>query len=78
MSLLVRRPRRERTTDRRVDLPGGCLKIFRRRRDGYVRIEIENFGDGTMVELYLTDEERQKFAEAFSSSPAGTTREAES
>jgi uncharacterized membrane protein len=51
------------------------LEIFRRRRDGYTRIEVENYGDGTMVELYLTDEERKKVADAFASAPAGAKPE---
>jgi len=78
MSLLDRRPRRERATDQYVHLPGARFEIFRRRADGLVRIEVENYGDGTMVELYLTDDERKKVADAFASMPSGANSGARS
>lgn len=48
-----------------VYTPGFWIGVCRRRRDGFTRIELQDFGNRTRTSFYVNDEERRKLSAAF-------------
>lgn len=54
---------RPKTLEHDVLMPGAHFRVWRRRNDGFRRVDLEQF-DVTTITLYVNDEEREAMARA--------------
>lgn len=60
--------RRGKVAEHEVYMPGALLTVYRTRQDGFTRVEIRDYHTEVMTTLYMTAEERAKWADAFAGS----------
>jgi uncharacterized membrane protein len=52
-----------KTLEHQVLMPGAHFRVWRRKHDGFRRVDLEEFGRVTIT-LYMNDEEREQMARA--------------
>ena len=57
--------KRGKVAEHEVYMPDALLTIYRTRQDGFTRVEIRDYHTEVTTTLYMTAEERAKWADAF-------------